>query len=143
MDTTLPTVTLARATPHQRTRARWLARILTGLTTLFLAFDGLMKLAMHPEVIKGSERLGLPVHLSAVFGTVLLASLVLYLIPRTAVLGAALLTGYLGGAVLVHLRVGDPVLTHTLFPIYIGIVVWLGLYLRDERVRALVASRRG
>jgi hypothetical protein len=140
MDTTLSTAVFT--TPHQRTRSRWTGRILTALSALFLAFDGAMKLAMHPEVVKGSERLQLPGELSPVFGAVLLACLALYLIPRTAVIGAVLLTGYLGGAVLVHLRMHDPLLTHTLFPTYVGGVLWLGLYLRDERVRSLLAPLR-
>jgi hypothetical protein len=76
-------------------------------------------------------------------GAVLLVCVALYLIPRTAPLGAVLLTGYLGGAVLVHLRVGDPLLSHTLFPTYVGTLVWFALYLRDDRVRSLLAARRG
>lgn len=134
---------IAAFAPTQRTRARWPARILTGLSTLFLTFDAAMKLASHPEVIEGSQKLGIPAQLAPLTGAILLACVALYAFPRTAALGAVLLTGYLGGAVLVHLRVGDPLLTHTLFPIYVGTIVWLGLYLRDERVRSLLASRRG
>ena len=74
-------------------------------------------------------------------GIVLLACTLLYALPRTAFVGAILLTGYLGGAVDAHVRVGDPLLTHTLFPIYFGVLVWLGLWLRDARVRAATASR--
>jgi hypothetical protein len=140
MDTTALTPAFAPSAP--RSSSRWPARILTAVTALFLAFDGVMKLAMHPEVVKGTERLQLPGDLSPVFGAILLACLALYLIPRTAVIGAVLLTGYLGGAVLVHLRMHDPLLTHTLFPTYVGIALWLGLYLRDERVRSLLAPRR-
>jgi hypothetical protein len=138
MATTLST---AAVLPTQRTRSVWTARTLTGLPVLFLGFDAAMKLISHPEVIAGSARLGLPGQLSPVFGAILAACVALYVVPRTAVLGAVLLTGYLGGAVLVHLRVGDPLLTHTLFPIYVATAAWLGLYLRDARVRALLGPK--
>jgi hypothetical protein len=75
-------------------------------------------------------------------GIVLLACVILYVIPQTSVLGAILLTGYLGGAVATHVRVGDPLLTHTLFPVYVGVLIWLGLYLRDGPLRALVPLRK-
>src|SRR5262249_47916592 len=121
--------------------ARWTARILTTLATLFLVVDAAMKIVSHPAVLEASPRLGLPTELAPVFGLVLLGCVALYLIPRTAPLGAVLLTGYLGGAVLVHVRIGDPLLSHVLFPIYMGAAAWVGLYLRDERVRRLIAAR--
>ena len=127
--------------PTLKSRSRWPARILTGIPILFLALDAVMKLASHPAVLEASERLGIPAHLAPAIGGVLLVCVALYTIPRTAPLGAVLLTGYLGGAVFVHLRHGDPLLTHTLFPIYVGIAVWGGLYLRDERVRVLLQTR--
>jgi ABC-type transport system involved in cytochrome c biogenesis permease component len=74
-------------------------------------------------------------------GLILLVCVVVYLIPRTAVLGAVLLTGYLGGAVATHVRVGDPLLSHTFFPIYFAVLIWGGLYLRDRRVHAAIARR--
>jgi hypothetical protein len=119
-------------------RSRWTGRIVTTVPALFLAFDAVIKLVHIPAVTEASERLGLPDHLAGGLGLLLGACLALYLVPRTAVLGAVLLTGYLGGAVAMHLRVGDPAFSHTLFPVYVGALVWLGLYLRDARVRALV-----
>ena len=80
--------------------------------------------------------------LCLVLGFLLAACLVLYLVPKTAPLGAVLLTGYLGGAVAIHLRIGDPAFSHTLFPVYVGAMLWLGLYLRDARVRQLIGDRR-
>ena len=136
-----PAVALETLAPARKSRSRWPARILTGIPIVFLALDAVMKLASHPAVLDACERLGIPRHLAPAIGGVLLVCIALYAIPRTAPLGAVLLTGYLGGAVLVHLRLGDPLLTHTLFPIYVGIVAWIGLYLRDERVRVLLQTR--
>jgi len=132
--------TLYALTPKPATSQpkRWGGRILTGIPVLFLAFDVAIKFADVPEVAAASARLGLPPDLAPYLGAVLLACLALYLVPRTAVLGAVLLTGYLGGAVAIHARVGDPLLSHTLFPVFVGALLWGGLYLRDTRVRALV-----
>lgn len=139
METTLdPTLIPSLSTTTARSRRA--GRVLTGLTAAFLLFDGGIKLVRHPEVVKSSQALGLPVDLAPTLGVLTLACLALYLVPRTAVLGAVLLTGYLGGAVLTHLRVGDPLLSHTLFPVYIGAMLWAGLYLRDDRVRRLLAA---
>lgn len=113
-------------------------RILSGLAILFLAFDGLMKFFMDklpPEVLKASESLQWPIELMPTVGIILLFSLVIYAIPRTAILGAVLLTGYLGGAIASHVRVSNPLFSHTLFPVYIAVLIWLGLYLRDARLR--------
>jgi hypothetical protein len=120
---------------------RWAARVLTGIPALFLAFDVAIKFADPPMVAEATAKLGLPAGLSMGLGWVLAACLALYLVRRTAPLGAVLLTGYLGGAVLAHLRVGDPWPSHTLFPIYVGALLWAGLYLRDDRVRRLLAAR--
>ncbi|MGE3631651.1 MAG: DoxX family protein, partial [Sandaracinaceae bacterium] len=122
--------------------ALWTGRVLTGLSSLFLLVDAGMKLVGSPVVAEASVRLGLPVEIGPAIGAILLACVVLYLVPRTAVLGAVLLTGYFGGAILTHLRVGDPLFTHTLFPIYFGVFVWGGLFLRDARVRALFGPVR-
>ena len=102
---------------------------MSTLAALFLIMDGVMKLVKPASVIIG-------------LGIVLLACTVLYLIPRTAVLGAVLLTGYLGGAVATHVRIGDPLLTHTLFPVYISLLVWGGLFLRDPQLHALIPLRK-
>ena len=119
----------------------WPGRVLTAVPVLFLAFDVTIKLMKIQPVVDSFTQLGIPVELARVVGTVELACLVLYCIPRTAVLGATLLTGYLGGAVLTHLRIGSPLLSHTLFPVYIGIMLWGALWLRDLRVRVLIPLR--
>ena len=140
METTFDSI---RSTPSSEVPARRRrgARLVTGIPVLFLAFDVAIKLVNPPMVAEASARLGLPAGLSAGIGLLLLACLALYVVPRTAPLGAVLLTGYLGGAVLTHLRVGDPLLSHTLFPVYVGALLWTGLYLRDDRVRRLLAAR--
>jgi hypothetical protein len=132
----------ALSTVEPRTQRRWPGRVLSGLPVAFLAFDIVIKLVHIPAVTEASERLGLPDALSRPLAVILLACLALYLVPRTAVLGAVLLTGYLGGAIAIHARIGDPLLSHTLFPIYVAILLWGGLYLRDARVRAAVGPVR-
>lgn len=122
--------------------ALWLGRTIGGLATLFLLFDGVGKLAKPDLVVKGTIELGYPESVILPLGVVLLACTVLYIVPRTAVLGAILLTGYLGGAVATHVRVGNPLLTHTLFPTYIGAMLWGALVLQDPRVRALIPLRK-
>jgi hypothetical protein len=137
MEMTLDTIHTARSS----TGNRWAARIVTGIPVAFLAFDVVIKMIQPPAVAEASARLGLPPELAITIGLVLAACLALYLVPRTAPLGAVLLTGYLGGAVLVHVRVGDPMFSHILFPVYVGALLWAGLYLRDDRVRRLIAAR--
>jgi hypothetical protein len=144
MDTTLDSIrTASPATTSPATAAprRWPGRVLSGIPAAFLAFDAAIKLANPAFVAEASVRSGVPPELSVGLGVLLAACLALYLIPRTAPIGAVLLTGYLGGAVLTHLRIGDPLISHTLFPIYVGALLWAGLYLRDDRVRRLVAAR--
>jgi hypothetical protein len=119
-------------------RRLWTGRILTALCGSFLLFDAVMKLLAVPMVIKGTQELGYPVSTIVPLGIVLLASTLLYLLPRTAFFGALLLTGYLGGAIATHVRVGDPLLSHTLFPVYVAVLVWAGLALRDRAVEAVV-----
>jgi hypothetical protein len=119
-------------------RALWGGRVLTGLASVFLLFDAIVKLAMSPEAIAGTQELGWPVSVIRGLGVLELICLVIYLVPRTAVLGAVLWTGYLGGAIATHLRVGNPLMSHTLFPVYIAALIWGGLWLRDRRVRALL-----
>jgi DoxX-like family len=123
-------------------RAQMLAgRLLSGLAAAFLTLDSAMKFVKAPQVIEASTHLGLGLELVTPIGLVLLVCTALYVIPRTAVLGAILLTGYLGGAVFGNLRVGDPLATHVLFPVYFGILLWAGLFLRDRRLRALIPFR--
>ena len=115
----------------------WTSRIISGIVVLFLIFDSVTKLMTINPVVEGMRKLGYPVPLAPVIGAILLICVVLYVIPRTAPLGAILLTGYLGGAVASQLRIGMPLLGYTLFPIYVAALAWGGLYLRDSRVRAL------
>src|SRR5690242_9360796 len=118
--------------------AVWTGRSLSGLAIAFLLLDGVMKLFTPAPVAEAMVRLGYPVSESIGIGIVLLACVALYAIPRTSFLGAILLTGYLGGAVATHLRVSDPLFSHTLFGVYLGIALWGGLWFRDARVRNLL-----
>ena len=113
-------------------------RTLSGLALLFLTFDSVIKLARAPEAVSGTAELGYPTSVVFALGLVQLICVVAYAIPRTATVGAVLLTGYLGGAIATHVRIGNPLFTHVLFPIYVAAFIWGGLYLRDHRVRALV-----
>jgi hypothetical protein len=122
--------------------SRWIGWAVTALPALFLAFDASIKLAKLEIVAETSEQMGIPAGVGFGVGWLMLVLLVLYLVPRTALLGAVLLTGYLGGAVALHLRIGSPLASHTLFPIYVGAMVWAGLLLRDPALRrALFTSR--
>ena len=116
----------------------WAGRILSGLVVAFLLFDGAIKLVPLEIVITTSQELGIPTHLARTLGVLTLAGTLLYAFPRTAVLGAILLTGYLGGAIYVHVRAGSPLFSHTLFGVYLGLLIWGGLWLRDARLRALI-----
>lgn len=118
---------------------RWAGYGLTGIVLLFMFMDATMKLAHLPVVLETSVQIGWPVTTVTSLGLVLLACTALYAIPRTSVLGAILLTGYLGGAVATHARIGSPLFSHTLFGVYIGMLLWVALYLRNERFRSLIA----
>ena len=120
---------------------RWTAGALSALGVLFLAFDAVIKLIRHPEVAKSAAELGLPVELMFTVGVLEAVLLALYLVPRTAVLGALLWTGFLGGAILAQVRIGAPLLSHVLFPTYIAALLWIPLYLREPRLRALLPFR--
>ena len=120
--------------------AKWAGLIIGGLPALFLLVDGAMKLAKPEVVVTATKDLGYSENVIIPLGIVLLASTILYLIPRTAVLGAILLTGYLGGAVATHVRHGGGVF-EIVFPVIFGALLWLGLYLRDTGLRALVPIR--
>jgi len=122
-------------------RASWTGRVLSTLAILFLLFDSLGKLMEVAPVVAGSTELGYPATTVFPIGLVLLLCVVTYVIPSTSVLGAVLLTGYLGGAVATHVRVENPLFSHALFPIYVAFFVWGGLFLRDARLRALFPWR--
>jgi hypothetical protein len=118
----------------------WTGRVFSTLAILFLLLDGIMKLFKPAVVVEATVQLGYPESTIVGIGIVLVASTVLYIIPRTSILGAIVLTGYLGGAVATHVRVGGG-LFPLIFPVIIALFVWGGLYLRDERLRALIPLR--
>lgn len=119
----------------------WVGRIMSSLSVLFLLLDGVMKLVKPAPVVEATSRLGFPESALTGVGIALLACTILYLIPRTAVLGAILLTGYLGGAVATQVRAGSS-LFETLFPAIFGALVWGGLFLHEGRLRELIPMRR-
>ena len=115
-------------------KAIWAGRVVSILVSLPFAFSAVMKLMVHPEVVKGVSHLGLPDSLIRPLGVIELLCVVVYLVPKTSVLGAILLTGYVGGTIITHLRVGEPVYLN----IFFGLLIWLGLYLRRPRLRELL-----
>ena len=121
--------------------ALWTSRVITGIVALLLAFDAGIKLVQAKPAIEGSAALGFGPTQVFVMGVIAFVCLVLYLVPRTAPLGAVLWTGYFGGAVVTHLRVGNPLFTHILSGVYVSTLIWVSLYLRDPRVRGLLAKR--
>ena len=127
------------STPAWRFRVGY---ALSGLVILFMLMDAAMKLMRLPIVLETTVQLGWPSDSAVPLGALLLVCTVLYGWPRTSPLGAVLLTGYLGGAIATHARIGSPLFTHTLFGAYLGVLLWAGLYLRDPRVRALLALDR-
>ena len=122
----------------------WTGRVLSGLIILFMIFDGVIKLPPLDVVTQTMVPLGWPAdaNVARMLGVIDLISTALYALPRTSVLGAILLTGYLGGAIATNMRVGSPLFSHTLFGVYLGIILWGGLCLRDARVRALIPFSR-
>jgi DoxX-like family len=119
----------------------WTARVLRAIVILFLLMDGIMKLIKPNPVVQGMTRLGYPMSLSVPVGITLLLCVALYALPRTTILGGLMLTGYLGGAVASQFRIGEPIISHVLFPVYFGIVIWAELYLRENRLKALIPVR--
>lgn len=119
----------------------WAGRIISALPAMFLLMDGVMKLVKPAPVVEATVRLGYPESVILGLGIVLTVCTILYVIPATSVLGAILLTGYLGGAAATHVRVGGG-LFPIVFPIAFGVLIWLGLYLRNERLRELIPLRR-
>ena len=125
-----------------RTRVHTTGLVISGLVTAFLAFDAFGKLAAAPQVKEGTAALGFPPGQAQVMGLVLAVCAVVYVIPRTAVLGALGITAYLGGAVTANMRVESPLLTHTLFAVYLGVLMWVGLAMRRPQLLAVVGLRR-
>ena len=121
--------------------ALWAGRVMSGFAVLFLTFDAAIKVLELPMAVTGTTDLGYPASVVLTLGLIQVACLVAYLIPRTSVLGAVFWTAYLGGAVATHVRVGNPLFTHTLFPVYIATLLWLGLWLRDPQLRSVLPTK--
>lgn len=120
--------------------ALWSGRVVSGLVIVFLLFDGAIKLVPWPVVTETMDRMGYGSSetLARSLGLITLVCTVLYAVPPTSILGAILLTGYLGGAIASHVRIGSPLFSHVLFGFYLGLMVWGGLWLRDRRLHALL-----
>lgn len=131
MQSVIPTQSTAKI-------ALWAGYIITTLVVLFLLFDCTIKLLNLPMAIDGTVVLGYPASVVVPLGILQLICLMIYLLPQTSVLGAILITGYLGGAIATHVRLGNPLFSHILFPVYVGLMIWGGLYLRNQRLRALI-----
>jgi Ca2+/Na+ antiporter len=120
----------------------WAGRIISGFITAFMIFDGVIHILRPAPVVEGFAKLHFPLRLAVPLAIVELVCLLLYVIPRTSILGAILLTGYYGGAVAIQLPTGNSLFGEILFPVYFGILLWAGIYLRDERLRSLIPFRR-
>src|SRR5438132_3173909 len=127
-------------TPRATKKMLWTGRVISALPVLMLVFSGTMKLVKPHQVVEGFNHLGWPDRLALGLGVVEIACAVIYVIPRTFILGAILMTGYLGGATATHVRIGES--GNAVVPVILGVLAWLGLYLRDPRLRALVPLRK-
>ena len=124
--------------------ALWTGRVLSGIIVLFMIFDGAIKLPPLDIVTQTMVPLGWPAdaNVARMLGIIGLISTALYALPRTSVIGAILLTAYMGGAIATNVRIGSPLFSHTLFGVYLGVMLWGGLFLRDPRLRALIPFSR-
>jgi len=122
-------------------KSLWTGRVSSGLVTAFLIFDAVIHLLKPAPVVEGFAKLGFPIRLAVPLGIIELVCILLYVVPRTSILGAILLTGYLGGAIAIQLPTGNSLFGEVLFPVYIAAIVWGGIYLRDERLRTLIPLR--
>jgi len=138
----MTTITESTTAPASRA-ARLLGRILSGLVIAFLLFDAAIKLVPLAVVTETMDRMGYgsSENLARSLGLITIVCTVLYSVPPTSILGAILLTGYLGGAIASHVRIGSPLFTHTLFGLYLGLMVWGGLWLRDKNLQSLFPFR--
>ena len=128
---------------HQISKGRlWTSRIMSGIVILFMLFDSIFKLIKPVPVVEGTLELGYAEHHIIVMGILGLLSILLYAIPRTSVLGVVLLTGYFGGVIATHLRLDNPLFSHILFPVYLAVLAWGGLWLRNETLRTLFPLRQ-
>lgn len=119
----------------------WTGRIMAGIVILFMLMDSIFKFIVNEEVIKGTTDLGFGLHHLPTLGTLGLIATLLYIIPRTEILGAILLTGYWGGAIATHVRMDNPLFTHILFPVYLGVLAWGALWVKNERLRSVILNR--
>lgn len=140
---TMNTMETANAAPAPGRASRIAGWVLSGLLIAFLVFDGAIKLVPLQVVLDTSAQFGLPADVTSarILGVLTLLCTVLYAIPRTSILGAILLTAYLGGAVATHFRIGSPIFSHLLFGVYLGLFAWGGLWFRDPRVRRMIPFR--
>ncbi len=125
-------------TSHPSVRQVVIGRVLSGFAVLFLLFDSAGKLLQVQAVLEATTQLGYPTGVVFWLGVILLGCVITYVIPRTSVLGALLLTGYLGGAIATQVRIGSPLATHVLFPVYLAAIIWGGLLLREPALRAFL-----
>ena len=126
------------ATPPVSKAALWTGRVMSTLPSLMLLFSGAMKFTTSPQMVEGFQHMGVPFSQAVGLGILEIGCTLIYLIPRTSVLGAILLTGYLGGAIQTHVRIGEPVFTHVI----LGVFIWGGIFLRDPRIRALIPFKK-
>ena len=134
MQATLPVTTPSTAKV-------WTGRTMGGIVILFMLMDSIFKFIVNEDVIKGTTDLGFQVHHLPIMGSLGLIATLLYIYPRTEILGALLLTGYWGGAIATHVRMDNPLFTHILFPVYLGILAWGALWIKNERLRKLILNR--
>ena len=140
---TLSTPYGPQASGESSARAVWTGRIVTALPLLFLTFDTVIKVFQLPVAVEATQQLGFTARSVFIIGVIEAFCLVLYLLPRTAVLGAVLWIGYFGGAIATHIRAESPLLTHILFPVFVAAFLWAGLWLRDTRFRQIVRTAFG
>jgi hypothetical protein len=133
--------TVIQTPPAVSNKALWTSRVMRAIVVLFLLMDAGIHLATPAPVIQAMNQLGYPLNVAVTIGLIELVCTVLYVIPRTSILGALLLTGYLGGAVAAHMRVGNPIFESYIFPVIVGVLLWGGLLLIDSRLRTLVSNR--
>jgi hypothetical protein len=137
----MSTQSIAQTLPGSNSQV-WAGRILSGIVVAFMLFDAVIHLLRIQPVVEAFARLGLPLSLSAILAIVEFICILAYALPRTSVLGAILLTGYLGGAVAIQVRAGSSLFGESLFPVYVGIVAWGGLFLRDQPLRSIFPVKR-
>ena len=140
MSTLTATSTVTTIAPS---KARlWTGRVMAGIVILFMLMDSIFKFVTNETVVEGTTSLGFQVYHLPIMGTLGLLSIILYIIPRTKFLGAILLTGYWGGAIATHVRLDNPLFSHVLFPVYLGLLAWGALYLKSEKFRELMMGKR-